>query len=578
MLKKFYCSKSSFNSSKKDCEEYEINNYFVSPRFIENQNLASFSSNVSNINTNNNNNNNTNNNNNNNIFKNPFNLVAIRSFSINDLKKNSTMSFSNNKLVDVTFQSDNNNFNNNNNNNFNNSINQTEKNDYNNENIINKYYQDLNKINSQNQEKNRKKTKEQENLKYFQEILKTNKVITNEDENSNIIGFSAYLYKNKGIINENKISININYEKENNKINILSLYDGHNGYQTSKYLKENLNKEILNDNNLISDTISTLFNSIQKMENNLYKIFLKNENKNNENFHSISSGSSLLIYLEINNEIFITNLGDSFSFISLNHSNSISILNQIHSISNTNELERVKLNGGEIVNINNNIKINPGALKITRSIGDIESKFPQFGGKINVISNRPDIISFKIKNEMDFIFLCNNEINNYLNPKEFCIIVYETMKNVLNKKKTFKIFLENVIINVMKYAIFKGAKNNLNCIFICFNNLKKLFYSCLNNEKIINDIIVTLNLSNKKFNFYEDLNEKKILSFNNSTNFNSDNQSYFNKFNNEKNSLSSNSKINNKVIHKIKVKKKKENFFVVAYNKNNIKIIICFKI
>jgi hypothetical protein len=68
-------------------------------------------------------------------------------------------------------------------------------------------------------------------------------------------------------------------------------------------------------------------------------------------------------------------------------------------------------------------------------------------------------------------------------------------------------------------------------------------------------------LSNKKFNFYEDLNEKKILSFNNSTNFNSDNQSYFNKFNNEKNSLSSNSKINNKVIHKIKVKKKKRKFF-----------------
>ena len=305
------------------------------------------------------------------------------------------------------------------------------------------------------------------------------------------------------------------------------------------------------------------------MENNLYEIFLTN-NKNNENFHSISSGSSLLIYLEINNEIFITNLGDSFSFISLNHSNSISILNQIHSISNINELERVKLNGGEIVNINDNIRINPGALKITRSIGDIESKFPQFGGKINVISNRPDIISFKIKNEMDFIFLCNNEINNYLNAKEFCIVVYETMKNVLNKKKTFKIFLENVIINIMKYAIFKGAKNNLNCIFICFNNLKKLFYSCLNNEKIINDIIVTLNLSNKKFNFYEDLNEKKILSFNNSTNFNSDNQSYFNKFNiNEKNSLSLNSNINNKfniknnnkVIHKIKVKKKNRKIF-----------------
>ena len=298
------------------------------------------------------------------------------------------------------------------------------------------------------------------------------------------------------------------------------------------------------------------------MENNLYNIFLqtknnKTKNKNNEIIHPQSSGSSLLIYLEINNEIFITNLGDSFSFLSLNHSNAISLLNQSHSIANANELERVKLNGGEISSVNNNLAINPGALTVTRSIGDIESKFPQFGGKINVISNRPDIVSFKIKNEMDFIFLSNKEINNFLNAKEFCVIVYETMKNVLNKKKTFKFFLEKVIVNVMKYAIFKGAKNNLSCVFICFNNLKKLFYSCLNNEKIINDIIVTLNLSNKNFNnFYEELNEKNILSFNNSTNFNSDNQS---KFINEKNSFSSNSKIN-KVNNKIKVKKKRKIF------------------
>ena len=557
MLKKYFQKfnlKSSFHSSKK---EFEENNFFISPRFKENTNLVSFSSSVSNVNTNTNNNKN-------NIYKNSF-IPNIRTFSIIDLKKNSTKSFSNNKLVDVTFQSDsiNNNY-------FNdlNSINQNKSeknfNDINNnDNIINKYFQDLNKIQTQNQDKNiRKITKETENIKYFQEILKTNKVISNEEENFNIAGFSAYLYKNKNLINENKICININFEKQNNKINILSLYDGHNGYQTSKYLKENLNKEILNSSTLTTDTTSTLFNAIQKMENNLYNIFLQTKNnktktKNNEIIHPQSSGSSLLIYLEINNEIFITNLGDSFSFLSLNHSNAISLLNQSHSIANANELERVKLNGGEITSKNNNLAINPGALTVTRSIGDIESKFPQFGGKINVISNRPDIVSFKIKNEMDFIFLSNKEINNFLNAKEFCVIVYETMKNVLNKKKTFKFFLEKVIVNVMKYAIFKGAKNNLSCVFICFNNLKKLFYSCLNNEKIINDIIVTLNLSNKNFNnFYEELNEKNILSFNNSTNFNSDNQS---KFINEKNSFSSNSKIN-KVNNKIKVKKKRKIF------------------
>ena len=48
-------------------------------------------------------------------------------------------------------------------------------------------------------------------------------------------------------------------------------------------------------------------------------------------------------------------------------------MNQIHSISNINKLEHEKLNGGEIVNVNNNIEIYLGSLKFTHSIGDIEN-------------------------------------------------------------------------------------------------------------------------------------------------------------------------------------------------------------
>ena len=52
-----------------------------------------------------------------------------------------------------------------------------------------------------------------------------------------LLYFQLIYTKNKIILKENKI--NINYEKKNNKINILSLYSSYNGYQTSKYLKNN---------------------------------------------------------------------------------------------------------------------------------------------------------------------------------------------------------------------------------------------------------------------------------------------------------------------------------------------------
>jgi protein phosphatase 2C family protein 2/3 len=55
----------------------------------------------------------------------------------------------------------------------------------------------------------------------------------------------------------------------------------------------------------------------------------------------------------------------------------------------------------------------PGRLSITRSFGDIEAKYEQFGGKPNVVTAQPEIIQFKIQDNHDFIILASTAYINY---------------------------------------------------------------------------------------------------------------------------------------------------------------------
>ena len=50
-------------------------------------------------------------------------------------------------------------------------------------------------------------------------------------------------------------------------------------------------------------------------------------------------------------------------------------------------------------------RVFPGRLSVSRSFGDVEAKVASLGGSQGVIVATPDIISFKIDTEVDFIVL-----------------------------------------------------------------------------------------------------------------------------------------------------------------------------
>lgn len=57
-------------------------------------------------------------------------------------------------------------------------------------------------------------------------------------------------------------------------------------------------------------------------------------------------------------------------------------------------------------------RVFPGRLSVTRSFGDIEAKLDYLGGKEGVVIAKPDILSFKIKDNYDFVLLASK--NNFI--------------------------------------------------------------------------------------------------------------------------------------------------------------------
>lgn len=52
-------------------------------------------------------------------------------------------------------------------------------------------------------------------------------------------------------------------------------------------------------------------------------------------------------------------------------------------------------------------RVFPGRLSVTRSFGDVEAKVESLGGKKGVVIAAPEIISFKISDNHDFIVLAS---------------------------------------------------------------------------------------------------------------------------------------------------------------------------
>ena len=78
------------------------------------------------------------------------------------------------------------------------------------------------------------------------------------------------------------------------------------------------------------------------------------------------------------------------------------------------------------------LRVFPGRLSVSKTFGDIEAKRPRYGGNPNVIVCDPDIKSFKIQDNFDFIMIGCDGIFERLNNRDCVDMVWDRVTEQIN--------------------------------------------------------------------------------------------------------------------------------------------------
>ena len=318
-----------------------------------------------------------------------------------------------------------------------------------------------------------------------------------------IIAYAANT--NKGILkyyNEDRISIVVNMNQPNDyqskdkfpKVSYFAIFDGHGGFKSAEYLRDNLLNLICTNKNFPNNINLAIKESFKKAD----ETFL-NEHAFSDGKLKDRSGSCGLFLLVINDTIYVANVGDSRCLVSYNNEKKRKAVTRDHRPNFAYEKERIIKNGGiiyqtkNILNIENNntlykgkilkgpFRVFPGRLSVSRTIGDAEAKLKNFGGLENVVINEPDVYSYNIEeNDIDYFILgCDGIFEQLKNEDIFqCVsMVVKHNKELLEKSNKKNLNINNhkicgEIVNlILKAAMERKSLDNLTCIFIAFKDL-----------------------------------------------------------------------------------------------------------
>ncbi|KAI6176894.1 PPM-type phosphatase domain-containing protein [Aphelenchoides bicaudatus] len=176
------------------------------------------------------------------------------------------------------------------------------------------------------------------------------------------------------------------------------VFDGHNGQDVSAYLAAHFHRSFLKPCNADKDPMQRLQKAYEYTDKFL------NLRCEKESHHGGSTAAGVLIN---EHTLYLFWCGDAS--IGLFHNNSVLTLSRPHVPTNEKEYERVVADGGTIVNVNGELRVN-GVLNITRSMGELLGK--------PMISSEPEMSQREITEDDYLLFLASDGVWDELSASE----------------------------------------------------------------------------------------------------------------------------------------------------------------
>jgi len=131
------------------------------------------------------------------------------------------------------------------------------------------------------------------------------------------------------------------------------------------------------------------------------------------------------------------------------------------------------------------LRVLPGRLSVSRTFGDAEAKISRFNGNPNVVIAIPEIKSFKITTDHDFIIICSDGVFDKLSNREIIQIAWDVIAGspVLSTHQQCVICVDTIL----KTSLIRRTLDNVTCVMLSFFNLQNRISGPFDKSKYPND-------------------------------------------------------------------------------------------
>ncbi len=302
--------------------------------------------------------------------------------------------------------------------------------------------------------------------------------------------------------NEDRVSIILNILKPVSRANenwpkcsFFGVYDGHGGAGCADFLRDNLHQFVIKESCFPYSPADALRKGFEAAERKYLEIC---QGDGTSETLADKSGSCGVVALIVGDICYVANVGDSRAVLSMEGGTKVQGLTNDHKPAEEPEQRRIIAAGGHIYQTATQIPANlkagygsdvligpyrvlPGRLSVSRTFGDPEAKLPKFGGNPNVVVAIPDITSFKITNDHDFIVMGSDGIFDRLSNKD----VVQCVWNTVSQEKAAKIHQQCGVAadSVLKNALLRRSLDNVTSVIIAFPRFKSSVFPKTNGSK-----------------------------------------------------------------------------------------------
>lgn len=301
---------------------------------------------------------------------------------------------------------------------------------------------------------------------------------------------------NQGLVrsyNEDRVSIILNIMKpvartEDSwpKCSFFGVYDGHGGAACADFLRDHLHQFIIKTAAFPWNPKEALRTGFQEAE----RTFLGTVAARSLDAVSEKSGSCALVMLVVDDWCYVANVGDSRAIMSGERGKRLFLLSKDHKPGSEDESKRISEAGGSIYQSQTwqyrptaeglrkeanlgPVRLLPGRLSVSRSFGDAEAKIARFGGNPSVLIAIPDIRSFKISPDHDFVLLGSDGVFDKMTNKEAVAEVWTSLAQ--RREATVHKQCGLAVESVLRSAMDRRSMDNVTVVMVAFKGFKRRY-------------------------------------------------------------------------------------------------------